>query len=133
MMHRAAVCDQIRGHIEIIARRSHALIQNGLNPDDEDIIRTSQANAAQCLALLKQARDLPPQDQSDFLNHHVRNLLTPIHGYTQMIEMYSADQLAVEQLEDLQHIERAVRDACEDLKAFQRRVGSANYTCVDIA
>lgn len=132
-MHRAAICDQIRGHIETIARRSHALLQNGLNAEDQDIIRTSQDNAAQCLALLRQARDLSPMDQSDFLNHHVRNLLTPIHGYTQLIEMYSADQLTGEQLENLQHIEQAVRAVCDDLKAFQRRVGSANYTCVDIA
>lgn len=94
------------------------------------LIASSHQNALRCAELLRQPMDLSPAHLSDYLNHHVRNLLTPVYTQAQFIELDCGDRLNQQQLSALRAISDEIRAVCASLKNLQNQAGSDGYRSI---
>lgn len=121
---------ELRTHIVVIHDQLALLIKEAaseLTIFQHQRVVSMRHNTAKSLELLDRLPEMPDSDRSDYLNHHLRNLLTPVHAYAQYIELEIGGPLTPPQRQALETIQRNVRRACERLRTMQDLFGSAGY------
>lgn len=120
-------------HIEIVGEHIKALLATPLAAEHRLEIQLGYENALRCLEALDQVEGHLNADSSDYLNHYIRNYLTPIHGYIQYMEIYENEALTSQQQTHMSTISAHIRLICATLRALQADLGTAGYRLVEVA
>ncbi len=125
--------NKICQHIEIIEEYAQALLATPLATEHRQEIALGYENALRCRQTLDDVGEAINADTSDYLNHYIRNYLTPMHGYIQYLEIYEDDALSEEQRQLMANISAHIRIICAALRAMQADFGTAGYRLVEVA
>lgn len=105
--------EKLQQHAQTILDQAQALSDNTsppLNEGQQKYIGRIQRNTTELMDVYSRLRQMPIRDVMSCLNHDIRNLITPIVGYAELLDMQVVGPLTEQQRNEVRSICRTARE-----------------------